>query len=130
MGYPGYPPHPAYQAYPAYPAKPPRSAADLTISIIFMVLTVVVGAGAAFLGLFSLAFLDYCPPATCSAEGAVTAVMTSVAVAAGLGVIGIVIAIVQLARRKLAWPFAVGTLVLCLIVLLFGGVAYYSAVGG
>ncbi|QEN17412.1 hypothetical protein D3H54_25320 [Mycobacterium sp. ELW1] len=102
----------------------------MTISIIFMVLTVVVGAGAAFLGLFSLAFLDYCPPATCSAEGAVSAVMTSVAVAAGFGVIGIVVAIVQLARRKTAWPFAVGTLVLCLIVLLVGGVAYYSAVGG
>ncbi|BBX05863.1 hypothetical protein [Mycolicibacterium aichiense] len=130
MGYPGYPPHPAYPAYPVLPAKPPRSAADLTISIIFMVLTVVVGAGAAFLGLFSLAFLDYCPPATCSVEGAVTAVMTSVAVAAALGVVGIVVAIVQLARRKPAWPFAVGTLVLCLTVLLFGGVAYYSAVGG
>ncbi|AQT81740.1 hypothetical protein B1R94_24555 [Mycolicibacterium litorale] len=126
MGHPGYPPYPGYPP----PAVPPRSAADLTISIIVMVLTVMVGAGSAFLGLLSLAFLDYCPPATCSVEGAVTAVLTAVGIAALVGLAGIIVTIVQLARRKTAWPFAVGTLVLCLVVLFFGGMAYSMAVGG
>jgi hypothetical protein len=127
MGYPGYAPYPGY---PPPPAEPPRSAADLTISIVLMVLTVVVGAGGAFLGLFFLAFLDHCPPATCSVEGAVTSVLSAVAIMALVGLAGIVVTIIQLARRKRGWPFAVGTLVLCLVVLFFGGVAYVAAVGG
>jgi hypothetical protein len=122
MGYPGYPPPP--------PAKPQRSAADLTISIILIVSTVVIGAGGAFLGLFSLAFLDYCPPETCSVDGAVTAVTTAVGIAALVGLVGIIVTIVQLVRHKPAWPFAAGTLALCLAVLLFGGMAYSAAVGG
>ncbi|BBY64653.1 hypothetical protein [Mycolicibacterium helvum] len=121
MGYPGYPPP---------PATPPRSAADLTISIILMVLTVLMGACGAFLGLFMLAFLDYCPPATCSVEGAVTSVLSAVAIAALVVVAGSIVTIVALARRKRAWPFAVGTLVLCLAALFFGGVAFSVAVGG
>jgi hypothetical protein len=124
MGYPGYPP---YAGYP--PATPRRSPADLTISIIAMVSTVVVCAGAALIGLFSLAFLDYCPPATCSVDGAVTAVVTAVAIAALVGLIGIIVTIVQLVRRKQAWPFAVGTVALCLVILFVGGAAYSSAVG-
>jgi hypothetical protein len=127
MGYPGYPPYPGY---PQPPAKPQQSAADLSISIVVIVMTVVIGAGGAFLGMFSLAFLDSCPPATCSVDGAVTAVMTAVGIAALVGLVGIIVTVVQLARHKLAWPFAVGTLVLCLAVLFVGGIAYSVAVGG
>lgn len=126
MGYPGYAPYPGYPP----PAEPPRSAADLTISIILMVSTVIVGACGAFLGLFSLAFLDHCPPATCSVEGAVTSLLSALAIMALVGLAGIVVTIVQLARRKRGWPFAAGTLVLCLVVLFFGGLAYVAAVGG
>jgi hypothetical protein len=116
----GYPP----------PAKPPRSAADVTISIIVLVFTALLGVGAVFMGIFSLAFLDYCPPATCSAEGAVTAVMSALALAALVGLAGMIVTIVQLVRHERAWPFAVGTLGLCLVVLFFGGMAYSLAVGG
>lgn len=42
MGYPGYP----------LPAKRPRSGADLAISITALVFTVLLGADAAFFGLF------------------------------------------------------------------------------
>ncbi len=118
MTYPGYPP----------PAKPPRSGADLAISIAALTLTVLFGAAAAFFGLFSLAFLDSCPPATCSAEGAVTAVLTSLLVAGGIGVVGLVVTIVALVRRRTAWPFGVGTLVLCVLVVFLGGVGYIAAV--
>lgn len=129
MGYPGYPPHPGY-GYPPPPAKPQRSAPDMVFSIILMVLTVVTVAVGGFLGLFFLAFLDSCPPATCSVDGAVTSVLTGVGVAALLGVAGIIFSIVQLVRRKQAWPFAVGTFALCVAVLFFGGVGFVTAVGG
>ena len=65
MGYPGYAPYPGY---PPPPAKPPPSAADLAISIILLVVTVVVGVGGGFLGLFELASVNVCPRATCSVE--------------------------------------------------------------
>lgn len=100
------------------------------MSIIVMVVTVLLGAASAFLGLMSVAFLDYCPPVTCSAEGAVGAVMAAVGIAAVVAVAGIVVTIVQLVRRKLAWPFAVGTLAVVGVILALGVVGYGAAVGG
>ena len=125
MGYPGYPTYPLPE-----PSKPPRSTTDLTISIAALVLTVLVGTAVAVLGVFALAFLDYCPPESCSAEGAATAVFASVGIAAVIAVAGLVVTSVQLARRKLAWPFAVGTLTLCGVTLAAGAVGFFAAVGG
>ena len=119
MAYPGYPPS----------AEKPRSGADMAISITVLTLTVLMGAAAAVLGLFSLAFLDSCPPATCSAEGAVNAVVTSLLVAGGIGVLGVALTVVRLVQRKTGWPVAVGTLVLCAVAVVVGGVAYAGAVG-
>lgn len=126
MGYPG-PPYPP--PYPP-PPPPPRNPTDVVVSIILMVAVVVVGACASVMGIFSLAFLDHCPPATCSAEGAVTAVMGALAAAALAGVTGIVLTIVALARRKPGWPFAAGTLAVVFGVLFAGMVGYSVAVGG
>ena len=84
---------------------------------------------AAALGLFSLAFLDYCPPESCSAEGAATAVGTALFIAFAIGVVGLVVTVVQLFRRKRGWPFAVATLVLCALAVVLGGVGYAMAVG-
>lgn len=80
-------------------------------------------------GIFSLAFLDYCPPETCSADGAVTAVALTVVALAMIGVTGLVLTVVRLARRRLSWPFSVGTLGLCLVVCVAGVGAYAAAVG-
>lgn len=110
-------------------AKPPISSADLTISIVSLVLTLLLGGSAAVMGFFLLAFLDDCPPETCSAEGAVTAVGISLIVAVVVGLVGLVVTIVQLVRRSPAWPFAVGTLVLCGVICAFGFAGYFSAVG-
>jgi hypothetical protein len=121
MGYPAYP--------PARPTKPPVSPADLWISISALVLTVLMGITAAVLGVFSLAFLDYCPPETCSADHAVSAVATALLIAAVIGTAGLAVTIAQLVRRKPAWPFAVATLVLCTVACFFGAVGYAVAVG-
>jgi hypothetical protein len=90
---------------------------------------VLLGAVAAVFGLFSLAFLDHCPPESCSAEGAATAVGTALLMAFVIGVVGLVVTVVQLFRRKPGWPFAVGTLVLCTLAVFLGGVGYSMAVG-
>jgi len=117
-------------AYPSYPPpKPPIATADLWVSIGALVLTAGFGAVAAFMGLFSLAFLDYCPPESCSAEGAASAVFTTLLAAFAIGVVGLVLTVIQLVRRKPAWPFAVGTLVLCGVAVGLGGVGYAMAVG-
>jgi len=115
---------------PPPPGKPPVSSTDLTISIITLVLTVMLGAVAAVLGVFSLAFLDDCPRESCSANGAATAVMTSLCIAGLVGVVGLVVTIIRLVGRRTAWPFALGTLLICGAVLFFGGIGFVSAVGG
>ncbi len=83
----------------------------------------------AVFGLFSLAFLDYCPPESCSAEGAATAVGIALFIAFVIGVVGLVVTVVRLIRRKPGWPFAVATLVLCSVAVFLGGVGYAMAVG-
>lgn len=118
-------------AYPSYPPapKPPIATTDLWVSIGALLLTVAFGVVAAVMGLFSLAFLDYCPPESCSAEGAVNAVFTALLAAFAIGVVGLVVTVIQLVRRKPAWPFAVGTFVLCAVAVGLGGVGYGMAVG-
>jgi hypothetical protein len=46
-----------------------------------------------------------------------------------VGLAGLVVTIVQPVRRSLAWPFAVGTLVACGVICVFGFVGYLAAVG-
>lgn len=99
------------------------------MSILAMNLTVLVCAAGAMMGLFSLAFLDHCPPGSCSAAGAVTAAVGTVAIAGLLGFTGMILTIVRLATRKPGWPFALGTLAGCVAVFVLGALAYTVAVG-
>jgi hypothetical protein len=118
----GYPPVP--------PSKPPASGGDIAVSIVVLVLTGLFLAAAGFVGLFSLAFLDSCPPESCSVEGAVTAVMFGLGAALAVGLVGLIVTVVRLVGRKRGWPFAVATLALCATTVLLGGVGYVIAVGG
>ena len=118
-----------HPASPLTGAKPPRSAPDLVISIVALIFTLILGVVAAVFGLFSLAFLDHCPPESCSAENAFTAVATALFIAAVIGVIGLVVTIVRLRAHRPGWPFAIATLVLCAISFILGGVGYAVAVG-
>lgn len=120
----GMPPPP-----PPPPRKPPISGVDMGISITAMVLTVAFTAFAAFIGIFMLAFLDTCPRATCSVEGAIGAVGGTLLITAVTGVVGITVAIIQLLRRSLAWPIAVGTFVLCVLICVIGINIFGAAVG-
>lgn len=112
--------------------QPPQRAAsqaDRVISILVLVSIPFVGAAAAFLGIFMLAFLDNCPPETCSAEHAALSVWTAIGVAVCIALAGIIVTIVRLVRQRLAWPFALGTLVICGAVGVVGMVGFLMAVG-
>jgi hypothetical protein len=85
-----------------------------------------VGAGMEFM---MLAFTDYCPPESCNADRAATSVLLSVSAAGVLMLIGSVLTIVWLVRRRLAWPFATATLILSAAAELLGFVGYFVAVG-
>ena len=116
---------------PASPeGKLPISGVDLAISITALVLTVLITGGGALMGVFLLAFLDHCPPETCSVDGAVNAVAAAVLVAGVIAVAGAVVTIIQLVRRAPGWPFAIATLLMCVITLVAGGFGYTAAVGG
>ena len=119
----GYPPPP-----PMPPGKPPVNSADMTISIIAMVLTVLGGAGAAFIGLMIMAFTDYCPPETCNLELGINLLFGIFGLAAVIAVAGIALTIARLVRRQRAWPFAVGGLVLTGVTCVLGLAAYTTAV--
>ena len=116
-------------ARPRVPGKTPLSATDLWISVVALTLTVLVGAVGAVGGLFSLAFLDYCPPESCSADGAASAVLRSVLIAGVFGLAGLTVTIFRLRRRKTGWPFAVATFCICAVVLGTGFVGYIVATG-
>ncbi|OZF50721.1 hypothetical protein CH293_14385 [Rhodococcus sp. 14-2470-1b] len=102
---------------------------DVAVSVTALVFTVMLGGLALLVGVFSLAFLDHCPPETCSVDGAVTAVGVALGAAGLVGVVGVVTTLVRLARRRTAWPFAIGTLVMCMLTCMAGVVGYAAAVG-
>ncbi len=118
-----------YAYAPPPPSRPPARGVDVGVSITLLVLTLIGVVGGAFIGLFMLAFLDYCPPETCSTDGAVAAIFGGFGVATLVLLLGGVLAIVQMARRKLAWPVAAATLVLCTTACIGGYVGYFVAVG-
>lgn len=106
-----------------------RSTADIWISIILLVVAAVGWAFGSFISVFLLAFLDNCPPETCSAAGVAISVWGGVGVAALVLLAGGIITVVLLVRGKIAWPWAVGTLVLCGVVLTVGVVGFLAAAG-
>ncbi|MDJ0393384.1 hypothetical protein QMK17_08565 [Rhodococcus sp. G-MC3] len=110
--------------------RPPVPGWDVAISVASLVFTFMLGGLAVLAGIFSLAFLDYCPTGTCSAGGAVTAVAATLVTAGVVGVVGLILTIVRIARKRISWPFAVGTLLLCLLTCTVGAAFYVAAVGG
>ncbi|WP_232677137.1 hypothetical protein [Nocardioides sp. R-C-SC26] len=104
------------------------STGDRVVSIVLIIGLVLTWALGSFLAFFFLVFLDYCPEATCSVDGAVTASLGTIAGTAPVTVVTVVATIVQLARGRRAWLVALlGELVL-IGGFVAGFVAYSAAV--
>jgi len=68
-------------------------------------------------------------PERCSEQGAATSVVASVSIAAAAVIIGSVVTIIRMVRRRSSWPYAVATLALSLVAEGGGVVGYFAAVG-
>jgi hypothetical protein len=99
------------------------------LSIVLLIAAVVVVYLGVLLGVFALALLDSCSAPRCSESAVWTAVVVPLVAAVVLGLAGMAATIVRLVRRSPAWPFALGALVVVVIVLAVGAVAYTASVG-
>jgi hypothetical protein len=116
-------------ARPVPGPKPPLITWDVVLSVVLLVLAALLVAFGVLFGIFSVAFLDYCPPDRCSAGGAFAAVGIALLVAVVIVIAGLVFTILRIMRRRISWPFAAGALVLCALALLGGAGGYGLAVG-
>jgi uncharacterized BrkB/YihY/UPF0761 family membrane protein len=87
---------------------------DVVLTIILLVATMGILLFSAFFDLFAVAFTDYCP-APCHAGTGIAVVFTAWICTAVVAVLGTVLSIVRLTRRRRAWWFALGTMVLVII---------------
>jgi uncharacterized BrkB/YihY/UPF0761 family membrane protein len=112
----------------AIPTKRPILVWDIAISIAVLLL----GGGflvvAAVIDLFSAALVGSCPIRTCSAGAAVASLGISWFVMFLLVIIGTVLTIVSLVRRRQSWWIALAALVLVVAVWIVGFVLYSQAV--
>lgn len=110
------------------PTRRPILGWDIAVSIAVLLL----GGGflvvAAVIDLFSAALVDSCPVRTCSAGAAVASLGISWFVMLLLVIIGAVLTIVSLVRRRQSWWIALLTLVLVVAVWIVGFVLYSQAV--
>ena len=110
------------------PIRRPLLVWDIAVSIAVLL----IGGGflvvAAIIDLFSAALVGRCPAATCSAGTAVASLGISWFVMFLLMIMGNVLTIVSLVRRRKAWWIALLTLVLVAAVWIIGFVLYSQAV--
>ncbi|WP_308819725.1 hypothetical protein [Pseudonocardia alni] len=82
-----------------------------------------------FGAVFLVAFLDYCPPRTCSSSAVLVSVGGSLVVATAAGIAGLAMTVLRVVERRPAWPFALATLAVTGSAVVFGAVHYASAIG-
>lgn len=105
------------------------SVGDIVVSILLWCCMPALLLTAALLDLSFLMFIDVCPPETCSVNGAISAVVVSGTCAFLVMLASIVWGIVRLVRRRLAWPVALGGLLLVIAALMLGFVVGFAALG-
>ena len=118
---------------PSGPAVVPDAARrkgwDIALSVFLLVLAGVVGLVGSVLAIFALAFVDVCPPDTCSVDGAIAAQFTAGLVVTLAFVVGLIATIVALTRRRRGWWIALITVLAVLVIWVLGFVGYFAAVG-
>lgn len=110
-------------------AKPPLAKWDVALCAVLLIVSALGWIAAAGTELFVMAFTDYCPAATCNANNAFVSIVVALSAAAAVIVLGVLLAIIRIVRRRPGWPFAAATLLLSLVAEALGFVGYVAAVG-
>jgi hypothetical protein len=109
-------------------ARVQRAVWDTALTVILLVATFVILLVAVFFDLFAIAFTDYCP-AGCNSGAGVAVIFTVWICSTVVAVVGTILSLVRLVRRRRAWWFALATLLL----VIFGSIAafwlYASIIG-
>jgi hypothetical protein len=84
---------------------------DVVLTIVLLVATFVILLVSAFFDLFAIAFTDYCPE-SCQNGTGIAAVFTVWTCSGILALVGTVVSIVRLTRRRRAWWIALITVLL------------------
>lgn len=111
------------------PDEAQRKGWDIALSVFLLVLAGVVGLVGSVLAIFTLAFIDVCPPETCSVDGALAAQFTAGLVVILAFVVGLIATIVALTRRRRGWWIALITVFGVVVIWVLGFVGYFAAVG-
>ncbi len=102
---------------------------DIAASITLLVVAWALFAVYAVIGLFLLAFIDYCPPESCSTDDAFDALaIAGAAIGAALLALSVLAVVRMVRRRRSWWVGAVGVLAV-LAGAAAGIVGYGAAVG-
>ena len=88
-----------------------RALWDVVLTVIVLGASFVVLLVSAFFDLFAIAFTDYCPE-PCHAGAGVAVVFTVWICSGVIALVGTVISIIRLVRRRRAWWFALASLLL------------------
>jgi hypothetical protein len=101
---------------------------DVVLTIILLVATFIVLVVSAFFDLFAVAFTDYCPE-PCHAGAGIAVVFTVWICSGVLALVGTIVSIIRLARRRRAWWFALATLLLVIVGSIAAFWLYASIIG-
>ncbi|MGN6125964.1 MAG: hypothetical protein ACTHON_05325 [Humibacter sp.] len=110
-------------------ANQPPIVWDIVLSIVVWVMTGALIGIATFVALFGLAFIDYCPPASCSANGALLSLMVAGVASVVVALAGLAGGLVLIVQHRISWWVTVGAFVLCLACWVAGFVGAAKAIG-
>ena len=97
-----------------------RAVWDLVLTIILLVGSFAVLLVSAFFDLFAIAFTDHCPQ-PCQAGTGIAAVFTVWSCSAIVALVGAIVSIVRLNRRRRAWWIAL----IALVLVIAGGIGAF-----
>ncbi|GAB3611163.1 MULTISPECIES: hypothetical protein [Humibacter] len=109
--------------------KPPYLVWDIIISVVVWLVTGAFISIASFAAIFGLAFLDYCPPQSCSSEAAVACLFAAGAASVVVALAGFVGGLVRMLRRASSWWITLGAFVLCVACWMVGFISAWRAIG-
>ena len=110
-------------------ARPPYLLWDIILSVVVWLVTGIFIGIASFVAIFGLAFLDYCPAQTCSAQAAVACLIAAGAASVVVALAGCVGGVLRMLRPAPSWWITVGAFVLCVACWVVGFVSAGEAVG-